>query len=553
MSKKPKIVNYAKEGKNGKIPIYELPEPYPEEIDRIRYTELSKAGLEFANKLENFGKEYRSTHYESFEKYEGQFYSRYFQRKSSSLGLIITDIDKTRLAFDDTGHPELYQMGKLRRRLAIAQRALYFDKNQNENIYKIIVDINSGKIKIPTRSNRKMRTVEYSLGITDTYPYPTKTPAISELGYKKISSDKILSRKSILEYGLFNKIGKHTRKIIGLGSMPPVTGWRDTLVTAAIGHMMCFIPRNSIFAADINRRQDLVKSVLEVIDSLNINNQNKKIIKRNIGASVGLDNLQEEIRAAKKLYKAGITLFRIYTIGSDKRVIDTASALRYELGNEAEIFVGQIADKKQAEKLIKPKIAVDALIFGHGGGQQCTSAINGMAITTLEDVYELVRDKNFNNTSLIVEGGIDRSIGTALILGIDATLGNQKLVHGTIETGDIFAKHIKGKYCQPYPGSASPVTQLIESEFELLRVRRSDASGRTYNPEGKPGFMYFEKKANSCVFWINEFLSYAARALADLGVNNITELRQLLGQGKSDYLRVMSEKTQFLSDAHGDL
>lgn len=539
--------------KKGNIPIFKLPEPYPEEVERIRYAELSKSGLDFGKKLECFGIQTNPSKYVPFETYYGKFFNRYFQKNSSSLGLIVTNIDKTRLQTDKLGNPVLFQMDPIRRQLAVAQRALYFDQNQNSQIYKIISDIDTGKVVIPHRSNKRVKTVEFALGITDDNPFPTKTPAISELGYKKISSERLLSRRKILTTGLFNKIGKYPRKIIGLGSMPPVTGWRDTLVTAAVGHMLCFIPRNSIFAADIEKRIDLIKSVYEVIDSLQIAIEWKKIIKRNIGASIGLDNPSVEIMIAKKLYKSGIRLFRMYTIGSDKRVIETAEALRQEFGDEIEIFVGQIADKKQAEKLIKPKVTVDGLIFGHGGGQQCTSAINGMAITTLEDIYSIIRDSSFNKTSLLVEGGVDRSIGTALILGIDATLGNQKLVHGTIETGDIFAEHNNGKYCQPYPGSASPVTQLIESESSELRSRRSDASGRTYNPEGKPGFMYFEKKANSSVFWVNEFLSFAARTLADLGVENISELRKLMRQNKQEFLRVMSEKTQYLSDAFGNL
>ena len=39
-------------------------------------------------------------------------------------------------------------------------------------------------------------------------------------------------------------------------------------------------------------------------------------------------------------------------------------------------------------------IRADALIFGHGGGRQCTSAINGMAISTMEEVYEITLDKS---------------------------------------------------------------------------------------------------------------------------------------------------------------
>jgi hypothetical protein len=316
--------------------------------------------------------------------------------------------------------------------------------------------------------------------------------------------------------------------------------------------MMCFVPRNSVFAGDIERRIKLVLQAKNVIDSFSIPTLWKNRIKRNIGASLGLDSIKQEIKNAKLLYKkAGIKLFRIYTIGSDKRVIEMSRELRSEFGKSVELFVGQIADKKQAQQLISNGIKVDGLIFGHGGGQQCTSAINGMAITTLEDVYEITLDPSFNKTSILVEGGIDRSIGTALLIGIDCCLGNQKLVHGTIETGDLFIETKQGKIAQPYPGSASPVTQIIESQFENIRKHRTDPSGRTYNTEGKPGFMYFEKKANSMTYWINEYQAHVARTLADLGVRNIAELRELLHNEDREFLRTMSEKTQYLSGPHG--
>ena len=130
-------------------------------------------------------------------------------------------------------------------------------------------------------------------------------------------------------------------------------------------------------------------------------------------------------------------------------------------------------------------------------------------------------------------------------------MGNQKFIRGTIETGNLYTEDLKGRICQPYPGTASPVTQIIESEYPELRERRIDAAGRTYYSEGKPGLMFYEEKAGSMAFWITEYLSHAARALADLDSKNLMELRlKLIKNG--DFLRYLSEKTQYLSDAHWD-
>ncbi|OGM25485.1 hypothetical protein A2715_05550 [Candidatus Woesebacteria bacterium RIFCSPHIGHO2_01_FULL_39_32] len=560
---KTKAINYSVaeiKGKKVKTPIYQLNEPYSEEMQRIRFNELSSAGVNFAYSLETLAentpktRKLKANHYRPIIKTQSDFYSRYrFSVDSPSIGVVLTNIDFGRIQRNGNGEPVFFQMGPARRTLALAQRALFFDDNHNENIYTEIEKLERGKLKIPSRSNRRSPTIEEALGIKGPGKPALYTPAISELGYKKISSYKLLSRREIVGTGLFNIVGKYPRKIIGLGAMPPISGWIDTLVMSAIGHMISFIPRSSVFALNFEDRIKLAKKTRDIIDGLQIETGWKEKVFRNVGAALGAENPKEELKMAIRLHnEAGISVFRIYTIGSDPRVIQTAKLLRQKFGREVEIFVGQVADKNQSERLVTPDIAVDGLIFGHGGGQQCTSAINGMAITTLEDVYELTLDRKFNNTSILLEGGVGRSIGTALIIGVDAVLGNQKFVRGTIETGDLFVLNNKDKICQPYPGTASPVTQIIESEDGQLRVKRTDAAGRTYYTEGKPGLMYYEAKACSMAFWINEYLRHAARTLADLGVENIFELRTFLSKDKREFLRIMSEKTQYLSEAHGN-
>ncbi|KKQ97762.1 MAG: hypothetical protein UT23_C0008G0035 [Candidatus Woesebacteria bacterium GW2011_GWA1_39_12] len=512
-----KHTNLQKTYKKLKLRINELKEPYEEEMQRIRTEELSQNGRIFSNLLENISLKKTSPIY----KYKSKFYSRYKRSSESrSIGIVLTNIDLNRIEKYKNGEPVFWQMGKKRTDLALAQRALFFDDNHNETIYRKIEDIETGKIKIPDRLNKRSLTIEEALGIKGLGKTSLYTPAISQLGYKKISSEKIISRRNIVKIGLFNKIGKYPRKI---------------------------------FALNLEERIRLGISVRDLIQKIPISSSWKKKVMRNVGAALGAENPEEETKIAKRLYfEARVTSFRIYTIGSDPRVVKTAKLLRQTLGENIEIFVGQIADKAQAKKLISPDIAVDGLIYGHGGGQQCTSAINGMAITTLEDIYEICLDSDFNKTSLMIEGGVGRSIGTSLIIGVDAVLGNQKFVRGTIETGNIFIRDLAGRTCQPYPGTASPVTQIIESENPELALRRTDAAGRTYYSEGKPGLMYYEEKACSMAFWINEYLRHAARTLADLGVEDIRELRLLLSKDKREFLRIMSEKTQYLSEAHGN-
>lgn len=540
--------------------IWMLQEPYAQELERPRFEKLTdKTALKFAFSLEsleriNFpNKKFIANRYRPLASDEkNSFYIRYSaDPRSPSLGLVLTDVDRANIKTYANGDPELWQMGPERRKLALIQRSEYFLKNHNPRIYAYINKLERKIQSFPPRPNRRHAAIDRILKCDNGGKSAVYASAFQELGYRKRSSNQILSRAEIAENYLFNKIGKYPRKIIGLGSMPTTSGQRDAVVTAAIGHMPIFVTRNSLFAGDVARQISLIKEADKVIKYIFSSKTRQDLVKRNIGVSLGIDNPKNTLANAKKLFKtAGVRLFRIYTIGSDPRVIELALLLRRTFGDEIEIFVGQITDKKQALRLIDRDIRADALIFGHGGGRQCTSAINGMAISTMEEVYEITLDKRFNHTSLLVEGGVGTSIGPMLLL-VDGVLYNQQLVHGTIEAGDIFLKDKYG-YCQPYHGEASPPTQIVESANPLLREKRLSWSGRTNNPEGKPGYMYYKEKANSMAFWIREFLGYAARTLADLGVKNIPELRALISDEKQEFLRIISNDAAYIASPYGE-
>ncbi|MFC1722493.1 IMP dehydrogenase, partial [Patescibacteria group bacterium] len=260
---------------------------------------------------------------------------------------------------------------------------------------------------------------------------------------------------------------------------------------------------------------------------------------------------EEVVKEAEIFYKKeNIKLFRIYTINSDPRVIETAELLRKKLGDDIEIFVGQISDITQARLLVE-KAKVDALIFGHGGGRQCTSATNGMAISTVEEIYSIIKDEFFNDTSLIVEGGVGKSVGALIILGVDCILYNQQLVKGTLEIGGLFLQHLNGTFVQPYHGSASAPTMIIEAANPNMHDQRIDCSGRTKIPEGKPGYSKYSEKANSMTYWVEEFKHQAARTLADLGVENMSELRTFLQTTDLDMLRIVSPEAAKTASAYG--
>ncbi len=544
---------------NGRY-MHKIPEPFVNELERLRLKELQESkAIKFSYALESIkdsgnspATSFRADKYTPIIEDDGIFYSRYtINPKSPSLGLILTDVERANIKLDKKGHPIFWQIGPERRTLALAQRAEFFLKNHIGELRSIFKKIDTGQITIPKRSNKRHTAVEEAMELKN--GETTFAPSFSDFGYKKRSSTFYQSRSITASHGLFNKIGKYPRKLIGVGSLVPVSGNLDIVVTAAINNMIVFIPRNSLFV-DYKRRIKLINKAKEVIRSIGLTKELVKISERNIGVALGTVNPKKELEIAKAIYKnTGQALFRIYTINSDPRVIETALLIRQYFGNKAEIFAGQIADIKQARKLIAPNIKVDGLIFGHGAGRQCTSAKGGMAVTLVEDLYKTTIDPTFNDTTLLVEGGVGEFPSIPLIFGADGILYNQQLVHGTIEAGDFFVVHKKtGEFVQPYPGSASPVTQIIESADPELRLRRVNPGGRTKYPEGKPGFMFYEEKANSMVFYIQQFESYIARALVDLGTTTFQEFRQfLLDRDESEQiLKRVTQETAELAEAY---
>lgn len=530
--------------------IFMIPEPYRHEVERVDYEALrGQRALNFAYALESLednnppSEDFQAPNYQPIACEENIYYTRYLPKADSkSIGLILTDVDRGNLHMNKNGTPVIWQFGPERRTLCLAQRADFFRSSQSSGTLAALEDIENGHIRIPQRSSKRSQTVEIVLGMNKN-PFSASAYSWKDLGYRKRSSDNYVSRTHSAEYGLFNRIGRYPRSIIGFGSMPAISGWRDALVTAAIGHHPIFTHRSSIFAGYADRQAAVIQSAKETLKRLGLSPANYERAARNIGAAVGCSRVADEVAAARCLYeKADVRLFRIYTINSDPRVIETAAALRAEFGGEIELFVGQVSDKAQCLKLIDPAIGVDGLFFGPGGGRQRASAANGMAVTTLEEVYSITTDERFNQVTVAVEGGIGSSMGHLLLMGVDLISYNQQLARCVIEQGDIHFEHKSGRVCMPYHGSASAPTMIIESANPQLAWQRLRPSGRARNVEGEAGYRFFEGKANSMVFYLNTFKHYAARTLADVGVGDMAELRQFAGGSEEELIRIVSSQ-----------
>ena len=149
-----------------------------------------------------------------------------------------------------------------------------------------------------------------------------------------------------------------------------------------------------------------------------------------------------------------------------------------------------------------------------------------------------------------MRGGVGSSVGGLLVLGVDCILRNAQFANCVIEQGDVYFEHKNGKICQPYHGSASAPTMIVESYDADNAKQKLFFSGRTKNVEGKSGYIYYKEKANSMSFYVNQFKHHAARTLADLGVNSIAELRRFLAKNDQELLREVSQDASYTSKAY---
>jgi hypothetical protein len=187
---------------------------------------------------------------------------------------------------------------------ALASRALVFKTYQSEEMYQLIRDMQKGTIPHIERSNATSPVIEDMIhmirkkeqqGIDIELESDTEwehayevygTAAFNELGYaRQYSPDKIMSRTKARDTGLFLMSSGIPTSLFGLGGMPPVTGWSDVLVTAAIAHSDCYISHNSIYAGGIEHQLKLFEKAKQKIETFDLPDDMYKLALAHIGIS----------------------------------------------------------------------------------------------------------------------------------------------------------------------------------------------------------------------------------------------------------------------------
>lgn len=551
------------------VPIFQLPEPDKLRIEAVREEKLNfEKAVQFAFDLEclagvtpnpEFRVEKMPPYYEI--QYADGHIKRYVSNlDSASIGLIITPWDKAvdlygnprRLQLTKEGDVIFWQMGKEAVRLALASRAQEFLQFHNEAVYEYLRSLVSGDLQISKRSNTQSLVIEKLLDVIrdkEGNMIFHKTAATQELGYTRIFSDREMSRKKPRTKGLIlNSVGVPS-SLFAIGGMPPVSGFRDVLVTAAMSFMRSDIPRNSIFVKNPDLQIKLFQQAKEAIESYGLPKDIEKIVIAQIGISVGCEDPKQIAKDVLKFKKAGCSSVRIYTTNTDYRTVETARRIREVVGEDFTICVGPIVDLYQAKQLVYPNIGVNILLAGHGGGENCTSLAGGGTANSLELLYSMYLDPDFNNTAIGLEGGTGDEIG-ALLGMLDVISLNRRGIAGGIETGGLFVEHTNGKVAQPYHGSASAITLWKEAVFNPYVARsRFNNAGRLEDVEGKPNYTFKPASVNSVVEDFADRRMFVGRALADQDVQSIGGLRENISVNGHNH-RIVTSDAAFIAAEH---
>lgn len=563
--------------------IRQIPDPFPLQIEALRIEKFTnKKVLRYVYNLEclegvspqaDLSVANRNPYIEkSYAK--GQIKQLLPTKHSASLGIILTPWDTAtdlhdnpmRLKVDTSGNPIFWQMGDESVKLALAARAAEFLFYHNEEMYAYIRSLQRGDVVIAPRANKRSHAIERLLQIMKRQSLNRDnmssfveemdilgTATISELGYARMFSERKMSRSASIQKGLLLNATGIPSSIFCLGGMPPTTGWRDVLVTSALSFMRSYIPRNSIYAGNLALQITLFEKAREEICRLELPHDITEIIIKQIGIAVGCEDPEKVAREARKIQQAGCSSIRFYSTNPDRRLVDSVEAVRQKVGRDMNICVAPIVDVRQAQKLIGNNISVNMLLAGHGGGENCTSLEGGGAANSLELLYQMYLNDAFNKTAIGLEGGTGNAIGAILGM-LDVISLNKRGVNGGIEAGGLFVEHINGRVCQPYHGSASPITQWIESALnqEIAQKRLNDA-GKLRNVEGKANYMYKPRSVNSIVDNFQEARMYAARALADQDATSISELRENIKKYGHINHRIVSNAAAYVASAHREV
>lgn len=479
--------------------------------------------LKSVNKKDIFWSKLRGVDGEISEAVFSDFSQFRFKRRDANSdpdqGLLLTDVD-----LDKAGGHSLQRATTWRINKSYAQRihllALYNSPLRLNYLLKLEKDYRKDD---DTRKTIVFDPIEKALlpgGVT--YDY-------KDFAYETRFFSGKLSRDSILQRGIYSRIGKYFRSIFCLAPMPDASGSVDAITTAVLLHMLAVIPRNFLFK-DIFYQREFAKAVLKHLDQISSYSESSELVRqisrRNVCAAIGVG--ETDMGRFRSLYEVGVRSFRLYSIATDSRVIEMTQKLIGETkklkDNSIELFVGQITSITQLNELLKALgkdwSFVDGVFIGNGGGSRCKTAETGMKVATPQLSYQLRNHPKMAGKSIIFEGGLRNEPASVLLLGASGLSCAAGISGGCLEApgGALYIHDGKG-YWKPYRGEASPSAKIMEGYIY--------PTGDAKQIEGANGFIRMEKKYPSMCGRILNLNEWLAQSFVKLGVTDLVQLHAL--------------------------
>lgn len=349
--------------------------------------------------------------------------------------------------------------------------------------------------------------------------------SVSDLGVAVSGSQRPrVGRADRMRVGPFIKLGRSARSPLVGSAMPDIYGSVSALSTMAQLHCLVGVPRNSVFH-DVYRQIDLVKETFRALEESEVligrrdKNWLVKQWKRNIMGVIETEP-QKALFRAEALYDVGVRTFRVYSPEPGQSVLQTVKAIRKHLGDDVEIFAGQVVDVEQAKTL--EDAGSDGLYVGIGGGGRCITGVRSGSVIDWPDLVWEMRGEV--GIPVIVEGGASDHIATTLALGASGIGVSRIAGGGTIESpgGMRFCVDEEGNFFKPYGGEASARTKYLDKHMLPFAIP-SFVEGETR----KAQMAYFQYALPTLAFNIYSLTEDVILSLVFRAVNNIEEFHSL--------------------------
>jgi hypothetical protein len=294
--------------------------------------------------------------------------------------------------------------------------------------------------------------------------------SIEDLGIEVVGSqNKRVSRKERFLQGPFVRLGSQARSLLVGSAMPDIYASVYALSTMAQCHCLTGVPRNGPLE-NINRQQDLIKEVWNALSETEVlvgrTKSDRTYLmdhwKKNIMGVVEGDP-DKALRRASALYETGVRAFRIYSPEPGINVLRSLKKLRKSLGDDVELYVGQIVDVEQAKQV--EEAGATGIYIGIGGGGRCITGVRSGSVIDWPVLLWQMRGEI--SIPVIVEGGASDHIATTLALGATGIGISRIAGGGTIESpgGMLYCIDKNGQYFKPYGGEASARTKYLDNKM----------------------------------------------------------------------------------------